>query len=140
MLDFLFDKFSQFHPLIILMWKSQLAYNVCLKNITIPSFHFVQWKLNGHKIAFENSSDWPILPILAFTLCVGFHDCSFPHTYFNIYTLSIFAFTRNVEIVPSCLFQYRVLVQILGTLCTLTKVRNTCPSLHIFAFLVYHEI
>ena len=48
-------------------------------------------------------------------------------------------------IVPSCLFKYRVLVQILGTLCTLTKVRNTfflcpCLALHIFAFLVYHEI
>jgi len=86
---------------------------------------------------------------LHFALCVGFHDCSFPHTYINIYTLSIFAFTRNVGIhnwsflsisIQSVGTDSRYTVHFHQSQKYLFSLSMSVLTLHFFAFLVYHEI
>ena len=75
--DIHFKNISQFQVLVILGRKFHLVYNVWLSNIPILS----SCENSGHNIAFENSSDWLPLQILAFTRSAVIREIGPLHTF-----------------------------------------------------------
>ena len=75
--DFHFENISLFQVLVILGRKFHLVYNVWLSNIPILS----SCENSGHNIAFENSSDWLPLQILAFTRSAVIREIGPLHTF-----------------------------------------------------------